>query len=68
MKRKQTNFIKDAMRITQADFIKDIFAITVNYDGDGNGLSGDSNEEVINLLRTEYPALFKAYELLKGEN
>ena len=68
MKRKQTNFIKDTMRITQADFIKDIFAITEDYDGDGNGLSGESYEEVINLLKTKYPALFKAYELLKGEN
>jgi hypothetical protein len=56
------------MKTTQADFIKDIFAITADYDGDGNGLFGESDEEVINLLKTEYPALFRAYELLKGEN
>lgn len=55
------------MKTTQADFIKDIFAITADCDGDGNGLSGESNEEVINLLKAEYPALFKAYELLRGE-
>lgn len=67
MKRKQTNFIKETMRITQNDFIKDIITITVNHDGDGYGLAGESNEEVANLLKTKYPALFKAYEMLKGE-
>ena len=55
------------MKTTQTDFIKDIFAITADCDGDGNGLSGESNEEVVNLLKAEYPALFKAYELLRGE-
>ena len=53
------------MKTTQADFIKDIFAITADYDGDGNGLLCESDEEVINLLKAKYPALFKAYELLK---
>lgn len=56
------------MKTTQADFIKELFSITEDYDGDGNGLSGESYEEVINLLKAEYPTLFKAYELLKGEN
>lgn len=55
------------MTTTQADFIKELFSITEDYDGDGNGLSGESYEEVINLLKTEYPALFKAYELLRGK-
>lgn len=55
------------VKTMQTDFIEEIFSITADYDGDGNGLSGESNEEVINLLKTEYPALFKAYELLRSE-
>ena len=47
------------------DFIEDLFAITGNYDGDGNGLCGDSYEEVVCILEKEYPALFKAYKMLK---
>ena len=48
----------------QREFIQDIYAIVRNYDGDGNGLSGESYEEVVELLKAEYPALFKAYEML----
>ena len=55
------------MKTTQIDFIEDIFSITVNYDGDGNGLIGESIEEVVDLLKAEYPALFKAYKLLGCE-
>lgn len=55
------------MKTTQADFIEDIFSITADYDGDGNGLSGESIKEVIDLLKAKYPTLFKAYELLKDE-
>lgn len=47
------------------DFIEDLFAITENYDGDGNGLCGESYEEVIEMLKKDYPALFEAYSLLK---
>ena len=49
------------------EFIKDLFMLTANYDGDGNGLYGESHEEVVAILQNEYPALFKAYEMLKGE-
>ena len=47
-------------------FIKELFAITADYDGDGNGLCGESNEEVVEILKNEYPTLFEAYEILKG--
>ena len=49
----------------RTDFIKDLFAITENYDGDGNGLCGESYEEVVEMLKKDYPALFEAYNLLK---
>lgn len=55
------------MKTMQTDFIEEIFSITADYDSDLKGLYGESNEEVINLLKTLYPALFKAYELLGSE-
>ena len=33
--------------------------------GDGNGMCGDSYEEVVNMLKQEYPALFEAYTMLE---
>ena len=47
------------------DFIQDLFVLTSDYDGDGNGLCGDSDEEVVGILEKEYPALFEAYKMLK---
>lgn len=55
------------MKTMQTDFIEEIFSITADYDSDLKGLYGESNEEVINLLKTLYPTLFKAYELLGGK-
>lgn len=51
----------------QKEFIRDIYAIVGDYDGDGNGLSGESYEEVVELLKAKYPALFKAYKMLGKE-
>lgn len=48
-----------------ADFIQELFALTSDYDGDGNGLYGESYEEVVNILKNEYPALFEAYNRLE---
>lgn len=48
------------------NFIKELFALTADYDGDGNGLCGESHEEVVEILKKEYPTLFEAYEMLKG--
>ena len=48
------------------DFIQDLFVLTSDYDGDGNGLCGESYEEVVEILKKEYPTLFEAYEMLKG--
>ena len=47
------------------DFIIDLLALTSDYDGDGNGLCGESFEEVVSLLEKEYPTLFEAYKMLK---
>ena len=47
----------------QKEFIRDIYAIVGDYDGDGNGLSGETYKEVVELLKAEYPTLFKAYEM-----
>ena len=47
------------------DFIQDLFTLTANYDGDGNGLCGESYEEVVSILKDEYPALFEGYKMLK---
>ena len=47
------------------DFIQDLFVLTSDYDGDGNGLCGESYEEVVSILEKEYPALFEAYKMLK---
>ena len=49
-----------------ADFIQELFALTSDYDGDGNGLYGESYEEVVNILKKEYPVLFESYKMLKG--
>ena len=47
------------------DFIEELFTLTANYDGDGNGLCGESFEEVVSILEKEYPTLFEAYKMLK---
>ena len=47
------------------DFIKDLFALTAEYDGDGNGMCGDSYEEVVSILKKDYPTLFEAYKMLE---
>lgn len=47
------------------DFIKNLFTLTENYDGDGNGLCGESYEEVVDILEREYPALFEAYNMME---
>lgn len=49
------------------DFIKDLFALTAEYDGDGNGMCGDSYEEVVSILKKDYPTLFEAYKMLKED-
>ena len=49
-----------------ADFIQELFILTSDFDGDGNGLCGESYEEVVEILKEEYPILFEAYEMLKG--
>lgn len=48
------------------NFIEDLFALTESYDGDGNGLSGESYEEVVEILRNDYPTLFECYKMLEG--
>lgn len=48
------------------DFIKELFTLIETCDGDGNGLCGESYEEVVAMLRNEYPALFEAYKMMKG--
>ena len=47
------------------DFIEELFTLTSDYDGDGNGLCGESFEEVVSILEKEYPTLFEAYKMLK---
>ena len=47
------------------DFIEELFMLTSDYDGDGNGLCGESYEEVVNILEKKYPALFESYKMLK---
>ena len=47
------------------NFIQELFVLTSNYDGDGNGLYGESHEEVVNILEKEYPILFELYKMLK---
>ena len=47
------------------DFIEELFTLTSDYDGDGNGLCGNSYEEVVDILEKEYPILFEAYKMLK---
>ena len=58
---------EDIKMIKCINFIEELFALTANYDGDGNGLCGDSYEEVVNILKKEYPTLFEAYKMLKKE-
>lgn len=48
------------------DFIQELFTLTETFDGDGNGLCGESYEEVVAMLQNEYPALFEAYKMMKG--
>lgn len=47
------------------DFIQELFTLTSDFDGDGNGLCGESYEEVVNILKNEYPILFESYKMLK---
>ena len=47
------------------DFIEELFTLTSDYDGDGNGLCGESFEEAVSILKKEYPVLFEAYKMLK---
>ena len=47
------------------DFIEELFTLTSDYDGDGNGLCGENYEEVVSILKNEYPALFEGYKMLK---
>lgn len=47
------------------DFIQELFVLTSDYDGDGNGMCGESYEEVVNILKNEYPTLFEAYNRLE---
>ena len=47
------------------DFIEELFTLTSDYDGDGNGLCDESYEEVVNILEKKYPALFEGYKILK---
>ena len=47
------------------DFIQELYVLTADYDGDGNGLC-ESYEEVVNILKKDYPTLFEIYKMLKG--
>lgn len=49
------------------NFIQELFTLTANYDGDGNGLCGDTHEEVVEILKKEYSTLFEIYKMLGGE-
>ena len=48
----------------QIDFIEEICLLTTDYDGDGNGIC-ETYEEVINILKENYPTLFEAYKMLE---
>ena len=48
------------------DFIDNLFLLASDFDADGNGMSGESYEEVVELLKQDYPALFEAYKMLEG--
>lgn len=62
---KKLSVVNEMCQIKCADFIQDLFALTSDYDGDGNGLCGESYEEVVNILKDKYPALFEGYKMLK---
>ena len=47
------------------NFIEELFTLTSDYDGDGNGLCGESYEEVVSILKNEYPCLCEGYKMLK---
>lgn len=47
------------------DFIEELSNLTSDYDGDGNGLCYESYEEVVNILKDNYPTLFEGYKMLK---
>ena len=51
--------------MTRCDFIEEIYLLTTDYDGDGNGLCGESYEEVVDILKKDYPTLFEAYKMLE---
>lgn len=54
------------MNNKQMGFLAALYAITSCYDGDGNGLCGESTTEVLSILEEDYPALFRAYLMLGG--
>ena len=49
----------------QISFVEEIYLLTTYYDGDGNGLCSESYEEVIDILKKDYPTLFEAYKMLE---
>ena len=52
------------MNERQIAFIDEIIGITEDYDGDGNGMAGDSYEGIVKVLQKEYPTLFEIYKAL----
>ena len=55
------------MKRIKIKFIQDILSLSANYDSDGNGMCGDSYEEVVSILKKDYPTLFEAYKMLKED-
>ena len=53
------------MKRIKIKFIQDILSLSANYDSDGNGMCGEDFEEVVNILKRDYPTLFKAYIMLE---
>ena len=39
------------------DFIQELFVLTSDYDGDGNGMCGESYEEVVNMTNGAKPVV-----------
>lgn len=52
------------MNKQQIAFINEIIGITEDYDGDGNGIGGESYEGVVKVLQENYPILFEIYKIL----
>ena len=62
---KKLSGVNEMCCVKSADFIQDLLALASDYDGDGNGLCWESYEEVANILKDKYPALFEGYKMLK---